>query len=136
MCNDIIAGVTNTEALEADRALLQNECDIVTELINKHIYENAKTALNQEEYQKQYNALSERYADTHGRLQAVLAEISERTAKRAAIRLFMKSLDERDGLISEFDEELWHITLISATVIAHDKMRFTFRSGTQITVGI
>lgn len=54
----------DTGPLEAHQAELQNEMEIVTEMIQQCINENAKVALNQEEYQKRYDGLVQRFNAT------------------------------------------------------------------------
>ena len=45
---------------------------------------------------------------------------------------FLKGLRKQEGLISEFDEGLWHSLVDYATVYSYKDMRFTFKDGTEI----
>ena len=127
--------LTDKTELEKERAGLQNECDVVTELLNRHINEYARNAL-QAEYQRQYSALSERYSEAHGKLLEVEATILARSAKRADIRRVIRKLEMQDTLITEFDEDLWYVTVDKVTVVKHDELRFTLRDGSRVSVGI
>ncbi len=59
----------------------------------------------------------------------------ERTlAKRANIMRFLKMLVKQGDLITEFDEELWYITVESVTVYADQRLLLTFRDGSEISI--
>ncbi|MDD4564717.1 MAG: zinc ribbon domain-containing protein [Eubacteriales bacterium] len=132
--DEIIRVLTDNTALDAESAELQGECDVVMELTRKCVQENAQTALNQEEYQRRYTALTERYAAARARMTDIDALRLERTAKRANIMRFLKMLVKQGDLVTEFDEELWYITVESVTVYADQRLLFTFRDGSEISI--
>lgn len=132
--DEIIRILTDNTALDAESAELQSECDVVMELTQKCVQENAQTALNQEEYQRRYIALTERYAAARARMTEIDALRLERIAKRTNIIRFLKMLVKQGDLIAEFDEELWYITVESVTVYADQSLLFTFRDGSEITI--
>ncbi len=88
----------------------------------------------QEEYQRRYTALTERYAAARARMTDIDALRLERTAKRANIMRFLKMLVKQGDLITEFDEELWYITVESVTVYADQRLLLTFRDGSEIAI--
>ena len=58
----------------------------------------------------------------------------ERTAKRVKIQMFIEEIGRCDGLVADFDEELWYSTVDSVTVYEDKKMTFTFRDGRQVDI--
>lgn len=58
----------------------------------------------------------------------------ERNAKKVKIQMFMERMGQYDGLVTEFDEELWYSTVDMVTVFEDKRMVFTFRDGTQVTI--
>lgn len=54
----------DTTELAAEQERLTEELGLVAGLVEQAIKENALTALNQTDYQKRYDALSERYSNT------------------------------------------------------------------------
>lgn len=132
--DEIIRVLTDNTALDAESAELQGECDVVMELTRKCVQENAQTALDQEEYRRRYTALTERYAAARARMTEIDALRLERTAKRANIMRFLKMLVKQGDLITEFDEELWYITVESVTVYADQRLLLTFRDGSEISI--
>ena len=127
---EICGILTDTAAIDAERRELQQECDVVTELLRKCIEENAHTALNQDEYRQQYEGYAARFETARNKLAELDAERLERIAKRTNITRFLETLEQRDGHISEFDEELWYITVDNVKVYDGKRMIFTFKNGT------
>ena len=59
----------DTTELEVEQVALQQEVMVVTELVEQCISENAHVAQHQKDYQKKYDALSDRYGRTTDRLE-------------------------------------------------------------------
>ena len=86
------------------------------------------------DYQKKYDALSERYDRTKERLDKVSGRIMERQAKREMIEAFLHDLAEMDEDVQEFTDDLWFNLLDHVTVFSKKDVRFTFKNGTEISV--
>lgn len=74
--------VFDTTALAAEQKQLQEEMNVVTELIEQCIADNARVAQNQADYERRYNALAERYDKVKGSLEKVGKSIIEMQAQR------------------------------------------------------
>ena len=85
-------------------------------LIRKAIEDNAQKAMDQQEYEKKYTALCERYETARQRLAEIDELCLERRAKRTKISMFLDTLNNQSELVTEFDEELWYSTVDSVTV--------------------
>lgn len=107
----------------------------MTELVEQCISENAHVAQNQKDYQKKYDALSDRYDRTKERLDKVSGRIMERQAKREMVEAFLYDLVKLDEDVQEFTDDLWFNLLDYVTVCSKNDVRFTFKNGTEITVG-
>jgi site-specific DNA recombinase len=124
--------VFDTSALTAERDELQNEMLVVSELMQQCIYENAHVALDQAEYQKCYDGLTERFDKAKARLDLVTEEISDKQTRQATIEAFLDELKRQDRLIAEFAPALWYSLVDFVTVYSKDDMRVTFKDGTEI----
>lgn len=122
----------DTTELSAEQEQLTEELALVAELVQQVIKENSLTALDQTEYQKRYDALSERYNNTKEKLDAVTAQIEKKELTRAALTDFQKALRSRQQLLTKFDEEAWYTLVDYTTVYSKDDIRFTFKDGTEI----
>lgn len=126
--------IITTAGLEKEKAGLQEEMNVVAGLIQQCINENARVALNQAEYQERYNALADRFDKAKERLEAVSMEITEKQARREMAEQCLAEIAKQDGVISEFDEDLWYALVDYVTVHGKDDVRFTFKDGTEIKV--
>ena len=82
----MLEALTDTTALDAEAAALGSECEVVAELTRKAVEENARAALDQNEYNARYNALIARFEAADARLAELEAERVERRRKRANIK--------------------------------------------------
>jgi chromosome segregation ATPase len=94
--------------LEAERSELQNEMTVVSDLLQKCIEENARYALDQAEYKERYDGLTSRYEAATARLDEVSGLIMDKRVRLESLEAFIKVLKKQDGLITEFDEQLWY----------------------------
>ena len=113
---EIFDALTDTSQLDRESAKLQSEFEVVVELLRKCVDENAHSALDQQEYQQRYISLVERYEAVKDGLRKIDDKILERNAKRESIGAFIRTLDESDAILTEFDEGLW-IATVDAVVV-------------------
>ena len=130
--DDIKSTVLDTSGLEAEKTELEQELVVVSDLMQKSIFENAHIALDQTEYQKRYDGLTERFNKTKARLDTVTATISDKQARQATIEDFLKDLQVLDGMVTEFDPMLWVSLVDFVTVYSKADVRVTFKDGTEI----
>ena len=104
---------------------------IVSDLIEKCIYENAHVALDQTEYQKRYDSLTTRFNTAKARLEEIEAAIADKKSRRAAIEAFLDTLAQAD-LMEKFDPALWCGLVDHVTIYTKDDVRFTFKDGQEI----
>lgn len=117
--------------LTAEQDNLQNELLVVSELMHQCINENAHVALDQADYQKRYNGLTERFDKAKTRLEAVTGEISDKQARQATIEAFLNELKRLDG-VTEFQAELWYSLADFITVYDKGDVWVTFKDGTEL----
>ena len=131
---EVIAALTDTADSDEEQETLENESEVVLGLIQKIISENAQTAMDQEEYNRRYDAYSERFEAARKRLAEIAELRQERNAKKTRIRLFMENMNSHQELVQSFDEELWYSTLDYVTVYEDKRLVFTFRDGRQVEI--
>lgn len=132
-CEAMRSIINDCEELDAEIESLNEEIQVVTELVNQCVKENATTEQSQGEYERKYNRLVARYEKAIARLNEVTAERESRNQRDRNIRIFISALKEKPLVIEAFDEELWICLLESATVYPDSKVVFRFKSGTEIT---
>ena len=132
--DEALAELADTTALDAEAAALVGEREVVQELIRKAVEENARDALNQDEYNARYEALQARFKATDARLAEIDAERGQRRMKQANITRFLQILAKQENLVAEFDEELWYITVDKVLVHADGRLAFIFRDGAAVEI--
>ena len=94
---------------------------------------NAATAMDQDEYNRQFAEYEARYNETRRCIADVESEQKQRIAKRGKLTEYLETL-RNQGLISSFNETLWYGTVEQVRVTAEGNLRFIFRDGQEITV--
>ncbi len=61
-------------------------------------------------------------------------EITEKQARREMAEQCLAEITKQEGVISEFDEDLWYALVDYVTVFNKENVRFTFKDGTEIKV--
>ena len=126
---EMMALLFDTTDLEREQEELQQETQVVSDMVQQCIYENAHVALNQTEYQKRYDGLTERFEKAKAQLDAVTAKMHQMQTQRASIEDFLKVFAAMPDELSEFTLDSWHGLVDYGTVYADDDIRFTFKNG-------
>ncbi|GHV08955.1 serine recombinase [Clostridia bacterium] len=132
----IVAEITDTAALDAERDKLNAESVETYELIKAAMDENARKALNQDEYEHRFAELATKY----DRQKTQLAELTEQRqsvlVRRERLNLFLAELAKRDEVLTDFDEPLFVATVEKMTVNSESNVVVLFRDGTEINVDV
>lgn len=94
--------------------------------------ENARTAIDQSDYQQRYIVLAERHEKVNERFEEVNKSIETRNAKRQELKRFVKMLEKREGLLTEFDDELWLATVHQLKVHSDKEFTFVLKDGSEM----
>lgn len=124
----------DTGSLETEQSELQNELEIITELIQQCVTENTQVAINQTDYQKRYNDLTQRFESNKLRLKTVTKQISDKIIQRKKYEMLLNELCKQKNLLTEFDPILWCSTVDHVTVIGKNDIQFTFKNDLTIRV--
>jgi len=129
---ELQATVLDTGALTAEKTALEQELMVVSEMMQQSIYENAHTALDQTEFQKNYTSLSERFDKAQAQLDEITEALSDKLSRQATIKDYLASLEKLDGPVTEFNTASWTSLVNFVTVFSKDDIRVTFKDGTEI----
>ena len=124
--------VFDTTALEIEAASLETEMQVISEKMQALIQENATIALDQEEYQKRFQAMSDRFDQAKAKKTETEKQIADKKARLGAVEEYMRLLKKQNGRVEEFNSELWCGLLDYVTV--GENMVFRFRDGTEVEV--
>lgn len=130
----VLAEAFDTADLRAEKTSLQNELTVVADLIERCIADNAQMALDQDDYEKRYNELVERYNTATARLTELEDRIGTLTSEKEKTTVFLERLQRLPDIVTAFDEEMWQGLLDYVTVYDKNDLRFTFLDGTEISI--
>jgi len=125
---------TDTAALDRKIAKYIEERDVVAGLIRKAVDENASAVLDPTEYDDRYNALVARYEALEEKRGAAQREKRSRELRRAQAAAFFAEVTAREGLLDEFDEQLWNCTVESMAVLVGGGFRVRFKDQLEVEV--
>lgn len=124
----------NTDTIDAECATLNDEIDIVSGLTKKLIAENATTAISQDEYNRRYDALVERYHAAQDRLDELQKLKITQSFQDDVLECFMFEIKAIDNSLPlEFTDRFWN-NQIDRVMVYHDgRMVFRFKNGAEVT---
>ena len=91
--------------------------DILTEMIRQTVMQGASTTVSEEE-----------------KLKRLTAERKKRDAESVAIGGMLFEPTELEAPPIEFEEKLWHAVVDKVTVYHDDRLVYSLRDGTEITI--
>lgn len=128
--------LTDCSALENKVLTMKDDMEATSLLAQKLISENSKTALDQEKYQKRYNALSVKYERLEKELADTEATIAAKKEQAQKLTAFLDKLEKQESLVPEFDEELWDATMESVTIHKDGTLVYRFMGGLEKKIKI
>lgn len=134
-CEVMCEAVSDCYALNKEIDALNDEIQLITEMVNQFVKENASSKQSQSSYDKKYIFLVRRYEKANKRLTEVTQERDGRINRERELRIFISELAEKPLVIEEWDEELLVSILETATVHKDGQITFLFKNGTSIEVG-
>ena len=133
MCMEVLlAEMQDTSEASFEKANLQNELVAIADMVERCIADNARFVRNQDEYEKKYNELVDRYENVKARIAALDEQITRALAEKETTAMYIEKLRSLPDTVTEFDENLWQGLLQYMTVYGKDDYGFTFVDGTEI----
>ena len=127
-------GYLNTEAIDTECSALADEMEIVEALTKKLIAENATTAIPQDEYNRKYDALAERFHAAEEKAEALRQQKVTRSFQADVMECFMTELMTIDASLPvHYSDRLWLNLVDRVTVYEEGNLVFHFKNGMEIT---
>lgn len=131
---EMIELVCSTANIEKEVEECIVELNIISEQMQSAIRENSRLALNQEEYEKRYAALTERYNATKEKYDKATEQMEAKKAQRELIKGFIRTLENTGTVTEEFDAGLWCSLVDHVTITDKDNIVFTFKNGLETKI--
>ena len=124
--------LTNTSELEAEKEKYAGEMSLVADMVQAAMLENARIALDQEEYRQKNDVLSARFEAAKKKHDELAMQIEEIETRGQNLRHFQETLESLNGQVTEFDSTLWGSLVDYITVYENGEKTVTFRDGSVI----
>ena len=134
-CELMRKSLTDFKSIDADIERQREETQVIAEMIKAAVKDNASTPQSQEEYQKKYEALTQRYETAAAELERLQALRTRRTRQDKAMANFIRTLRKQPELLTEWDDTIWTVMVEKAIIHKDGQITFVFYNGTQIKVG-
>ena len=133
VCREVLDEVLDTSELDRIATRLQDQALGMAERIRKLVEENARVRRDQEEYQREYEALVAEHEKLSQQMQNVEAQRKDKADRRRRIEVFLRMLEEQAECI-QF-EPYTFVALVDKVVVRQDgKLDFCFRNGMNYTI--
>ena len=103
------------------------------DLMENLVARNASVLLDQEEYNARYDQHIKTYREHQTRKVEVYSEMAQLKIKRSRIKVYIKTLSKREGLLTEFDEDLFAATVECITIHLAQSATLKFRDDSELT---
>ena len=133
-CEAMRVLISDCSTLDAEIESLNDELEVISEMVNQCIKENATSVIDQAEYTKKYNGLVRKYEQATKALEKATEERKHRVTRDRDLRIFIATLKEKPLVLEEWSEDLWITLLESATVYNGKKIKFLFKNGAEIEI--
>ncbi|WP_071129769.1 hypothetical protein [Varibaculum massiliense] len=102
--------------------------------IDKLIYRNAKSALNQDEYARSFNALATRHAKLADQHEKLTSQIIDEQKQAQSLRILQDRSRQTRLAHLEFTPYLFHTLIDHAIAKTDGTIEFTFRYATEAAI--
>jgi stress response protein YsnF len=96
--------------------------------------QNASASVSEEEYRRSYNDLTDRFRAVEEKHKQLTARRNRMEAESVSIGGMLTELEELEAPPIEFDEKLWHAVVDRVTVYNDDRLVYSLKDGSEITV--
>ena len=126
--------LTDTNFIDEDIADSEREMDLLTEMIRQTVMQNASASVTEDEYRRRYNDLTDRFRSEEEKHKRLIERRKRMVAESVAIGGMLAELTELEAQPIEFDEKLWHSVVDRITVYNDDRLVYSLKDGSEITV--
>ena len=132
VCREVLDEVLNTSELDRIATRLQEQTMMISARARRLVEENARVRRDQDEYQREYDALVVEHEKLSRQIQEVEAQRKDKADRRRRIEVFLRMLEEQAECM-QF-EPYTFVALVDKVVVRQDrKLDFCFRNGMNYT---
>ena len=137
-CRLAVKEVLDADDLNREREMLEEKLLLLNERIRRLVNDNARTEMEQEEYRREYDALSAEYKQAAERIREIDEDLCSREARKKQIELFLRLFEKQEADV-EFDSGTF-VAMVEKVVLTrmgeakNIVLRFVLRNGMTYTI--
>lgn len=132
VCREALDEVLDTSELDRSATRLQEQTMLISARARRLVEENAKVRRNQEEYQREYDALVAEHEKLSEKIRSIEEQKKDKADRRRQIEVFLRMLEEQEECMRF--EPYTFVALVDKVVVGQDgKLDFYFRNGMDYT---
>jgi site-specific DNA recombinase len=129
---EMIEMLTDTTELDQEIENLNDELLVISELLNKIIRENSKSGMTQDDYNKKYGELLNRYERMKEKHENLIKSRSGKQSQVINLKAFLSNLKKLDDKLIDWNEHIW-LMLVNSAIVHRDKsITFKLTNGKEI----
>lgn len=128
----VIELLTDTTQLDKEIENLNEELFVISELLNKLIKENSKSIMTQDDYNKKFAELTNRYERTKEKYEYIIKARDNKKVQALNLKAFISNLKRVDDKLSEWNEPVWMLLVKCAVVHKDNSITFRLNNGKEI----
>lgn len=133
---EVIELLTNTTQLDKEIENLNEELIVISELLSKLIKENSKSSMTQDDYNKKFAELTNRYERTKEKYEYIIKSRDNKKVQALNLKAFISNLKRVDDKLSEWNEHVWMLLVKNAIVHRDKSITFQLNYGKEIKSSI
>ena len=106
--------------------------DDLTTAMQEFIKENAMHPQSEDFYSKRLAEYDVQKSEAEKRLNELQSQKAARLSRKELLDRLIRSMEERDAIVTGFDENRWRLMVEKVTVGIDGKLTFTLRNGMEI----
>lgn len=135
VCREVLDEVLDTSELDRVATRLQDQALGMAERVRKLVEENARVRRDQEEYQREYDALAAEHEMLSEKIRSVEEQKKDKADRRRQIEVFLRMLEDQMECVGFYPYTF--VALVDKVVVGQDgELTFCFRNGMKCIVTV
>lgn len=130
----LFKNLTDTSILDKRLDEAKEEHGKLLDDLRAYMTENTRIIQDQEEYNHKFAEMDAECRKAEKQVAALQKQLLDQMADKEGVRRAIKVLQEHNGIVQDFDENLWNTLVDTVTVFADKRLTFHFRDKIEITV--
>lgn len=132
VCREALDEVLDTSELDRSATRLQEQTMLISARARRLVEENARVRRNEEEYQREYDALVAEHEKLSEKIRSIEEQKKDKADRRRQIEVFLRMLEGQEE--SMRFEPYTFVALVDKVIVRQDgKLDFCFRNGMNYT---